>query len=308
MGRGPLVALLAAAAGFAAASSASGGGRATECLAAFVPSAGDARRIRCVDGDPACDADPTPGICRFDVSVCLNLADPKLRCAPGEIERYDIENVQPDTDPYHDFEFGTLQAAVDVLGFPVEASETDLCSGPVAMTLPLEVRVQRRGAGYRSSAKTLRADVLGAGPPLDRDSLPMKCVPARGSDPCQDISSSFDQIERHVLPGCTRDTCHNSAAGGHGLALVPGEAFAGLVGVAPRNSAAAAAGKLRVDPSQPGNSFLVDKLRGALAAGEGAPMPRGLPRLPERSIRLVEAWIEAGAPATGFVEGPGCQP
>lgn len=293
---------------FAAALPAGAGERATECLAAFVASAGDGRRIRCVDGDPACDLDPAPGVCRFDVSVCLNVPDPKLRCAPQELERYDVENVQPDTDPRHDFEFETLQTAVDVLGFPIDAAETGVCSGPVAMILPLEVRVRKDGARYRSFAKTLRADAFGPGDPLDRDALPMKCLPARGSDPCAGVGSTFEQIERHVFTGCTRDTCHNAPGGGHTLALVAGEAYSNLVGVTPNSSTAAAAGRLRVDPGDADNSFLLHKLRGTLVPGEGARMPRDLPKLPEKKIRLIEAWIEAGAPATGFVPGLGCRP
>ena len=106
-----LVALLAAP------GPAGAGERAADCLAAFAASASDGRRIRCVDGDPACDTDPTPGVCRFEVSVCLNVPDPELRCAPQELEHFEVENVQPDTDPHHDFEFGALQTAVTASGF-----------------------------------------------------------------------------------------------------------------------------------------------------------------------------------------------
>jgi hypothetical protein len=305
MAPAPLLVLLAL---LASAPAARAGERATECLAAFAPSAGDARRIRCVDGDPACDADPTPGVCRFDVAVCLNVADPQLRCTPQDLERYDVENVQPDTDPRHDFQFETLQTAVNVLGFPIGAAETDVCTGPVAMVLPLEVRVRRRGARYRSFAKTLRADTYGPADPLDHDELPMKCLPAEGADPCAGVTSTLDQLERHVFTGCTRDTCHNAPGGGHTLTLLPGQAFENLVGVTPSNGIAAAAGKLRVDPSNPDNSFLLHKLRGTLGPGEGARMPRDLPKLPAKKLELVAAWIEAGAPATGFAPGVGCQP
>jgi hypothetical protein len=35
-------------------------------------------------------------------------------------------------------------------------------------------------------------------------------------------------------------------------------------------------------------------------------MPLQLKRLPEKAIRLVEEWIAAGAPASGFVAPSGC--
>lgn len=301
-------ALLALACTLAASPGARAGEALHECLADFRYQALPAAKIRCVDDDPACDADPTPGVCRFDVSVCLNTADPKLRCAPRELERYDVENVQPDTDPRHDFEFETLQTAVDVLGFPIAANETEVCAGPVAMILPLDVQVRKNGAAYRSFKKTLRADTFGPGAPLDRDDLPMKCLPAKGADACAGIDSTFAQIERHVFTGCTRDTCHNAPGGGHTLTLTPGQAYASLIGVTPDSGIAAAAGRLRVAPGDPERSFLLYKLRGELLAGEGQRMPRDLPKLPARKIRLIEAWIEAGAPETGFVADVGCQP
>jgi hypothetical protein len=90
------------------------------------------------------------------------------------------------------------------------------------------------------------------------------------------------------------------------MSLAPGEAYANLVGVSPTNLAAQNAGKLRVDPGNPGNSFILDKLRGELAIGEGDPMPLQLRHLPDNAVRLIEEWITAGAPETGFVAPSGC--
>jgi hypothetical protein len=316
MGRLPALAvcLLAAASGPPAPAAAQlvrgGGARARDCLAEFAAAAaGGTRRIRCVDNDPACDADAALGACRFEVGVCLNASDPELPgCAPGDLESYLVENVQPDTDPRHVFEFQALQDAVDLLGLPLGPADTDACTGAVAMRLPLEVRIRRGGARYRKLARTLRASARGPGGVADEDALPMACLPAKGADPCSGITSTLDQIERHVFEGegCSRQTCHNAPQSPHGLALLPGETFAALVGVEPANVSARLAGKLRVDPGRPANSYLVDKLRGRLSSDEGARMPKDLPALPEREIRLVEAWIEAGAPAAGFVGELGC--
>jgi hypothetical protein len=96
--------------------------------------------------------------------------------------------------------------------------------------------------------------------------------------------------------------------GEHEMSLSPGEAYANLVGVQPANLVARAAGKLRVDPGHPENSFIVDKLRARLVDGEGVRMPYGLKPLQENAIRVIEEWITAGAPDTGFVSATGCQP
>jgi len=62
-----------------------GGSGKTDCLAEFdgVPSA----RVRCTDGDPACDSDGVVnGACRFAVTTCLNVTDARLpRCQPGTV-------------------------------------------------------------------------------------------------------------------------------------------------------------------------------------------------------------------------------
>lgn len=305
----PLLAALAAlwipAAGLAGA-----GDKASECLHVFdgaaVPTGGKPR-IRCVDNDPACDGDPLVGVCRIDVGVCLNRTDPTGVCAGEELDSYLIDNIQPDTDPRHVFEFQALQDLVNAVGLPIAPAESDECLGPVAMVLPLEVRIQKKGAKYQKFKQTLHATVRGPDGQNDDDQLALQCLPAKGSDPCAQVSSTLEHLEQHVFaPTCSRDTCHSGPQEMHSLSLMPGEAYAFLVGVMPDNLPARMAGKLRVDPGNPGNSFLIDKLRGTLGSTEGERMPRGLAPLPAREIALVEAWIAAGAPAAGFVPGDGC--
>jgi hypothetical protein len=286
-------------------------GPSEECLhdfsAAALPASGKSR-IRCVDNDPACDADPTPGVCQIPVGVCLNRTDASGRCAPRELDFYQIENVQPDTEAGHDFEFQTLQDTVTSMGVPVDPDELDVCVGPVAMVLHLDVRVGGKGASYGKGKEKLHGTVRGPDGAEDDDTLPISCLPAQGSDPCDDATSTLDFLERRVFaPTCSRDTCHVGPQSEHTLSLLPGEAHLNLVGVQPDNVTARRAGKLRVDPGNPDNSFLLDKLRGTLDPDEGERMPRGLPKLSKKEIALLEAWIAAGAPATGFVEGPGCQ-
>jgi hypothetical protein len=286
-------------------------GKEEECLHGFTAAALAATgkpRIRCVDNDPSCDGDPTPGTCLIEVGVCLNRTDPTGRCAPRELDVYEIQNVQPDTEPLHDFEFQTLQDMVTNLAIPADADEIDECVDTVAMLLHLDVRIQRGRASYRKAKKTLRGSVQGPDGARDEDALPLRCVPAPGSDPCDQVTSTLEQLEQQVFaPTCSRDTCHNGPQSEHTLSLLPGEAYANLVGVQPDNLTARLAGKLRVDPGNPDNSFLLDKLRGTLELDEGERMPRTLPKIPAKEIALVAAWIEAGAPQVGFVGGLGCR-
>jgi hypothetical protein len=284
--------------------------KASECLQVITAPAlaPGAKQIKCVDNDPACDVDATVGVCRIEVGVCVNATDPAGRCAPRELESFEVANVQPDTDARHVFEFMTLQDAVNSMALPADAGDVDACVGPVEMWLPLEVKIGKKGAAYKKFKQTVHGTVAGIDGAHDVDTLPIQCVPAPGADPCAQVTSTLEHLEQHVFaPTCSRDTCHSGPQSDHSLTLLPGEAHLNLVGVMPDNLQARLAGKLRVDPGHPENSFLLDKLKGELGENEGQRMPRGLGKVPAREIALVEAWIAAGAPATGYVAGIGCQ-
>lgn len=291
-----------------------GGGPAdTDCLAEFGGTPANLpptapRAIRCVDGDPACDQDPTPGTCAVPITACINVADASLpACAPASLDGYVVANAQPDTNPLHDFDFQVLEDAVGAL-LPADPLDGTVCTDPVLMNVPLVMRIGFGGVRYRAGKQRLRTTASGLGGIFDADQLRITCVPAEGSAPCDGVTSTFDELQRHVFTStsCARSTCHNAAQGQHDLSLAPGEAYASLVGVPPVNPVAFAAGKLRVDPGNVANSFIVDKLRGHLVTGEGVRMPYGLRPLHEPTIQLVEQWIAAGAPQTGFVTTIGC--
>jgi hypothetical protein len=286
----------------------------TDCLAEFTGTPANRpatrpRDIRCIDGDPACDDDPAPGVCGFRVGVCLNVTDAALpACVPAELEDYAVENEQPDTNPRHDFDFQGLEDELVFLALPVDATQHDVCSSAVPMSVYMPVRFQNGGAAWRKGKKTIKATVSGPAGAADADKMKLTCLPAEGSSPCDTVTSTFDQIQQTIFTpvSCGRSTCHDVAQEPHDMSLAPGEAWANLVGIQPANPTARNAGKLRVDPGNPANSFILDKLRGALALGEGDRMPLQLRPLSSNAIRLVEEWIVAGAPATGFVAASGC--
>ena len=292
-----------------------GGSKLTDCLAEFAGTPANRpatrpRDIRCIDGDPACDDDPAPGVCGFHVGVCLNVTDPTLpACAPADLEEYAVENEQPDTNPRHDFDFQGLEDELTFLTLPVAADQLDVCTANVPMSVYLPVRFKNGGAGWRRGKKILRTTLTGTTTAtIDEDKMKLICLPAEDTLPCDTVTSTFDQIQQTIFTptSCARSTCHNVVQAPHDMSLAPGEAYANLVGVMPANFSAQTAGKLRVDPGNPGNSFIVDKLRATLALGEGDPMPLQLKRLPENAIRVIEEWIAAGAPASGFVAPSGC--
>ena len=290
-----------------------GGSSTTDCLAEFggTPAnqpASRPREIRCTDNDPVCDDDPELGICQFQTEVCLNVTDPNLpACTPQALEGFFVENEQPDTNPRHDFDFQTLEDQLNFLVLPLAANELNVCSGEVQMSLRLPIQPSRTGGRFRRGRKSIASTLSGPASLRDEDRLKMTCVPDADTTPCDGVTSTFQQIQRQIFtPTCAIPTCHNAAQGEHQLSLAEGEAYANLVGIAPANFVASSAGLLRVDAGNPDNSFILKKLRGDLLDGEGLPMPRDLKRLHHLHIDLIEEWITAGAPETGFATALGC--
>lgn len=95
------------------------------------------------------------------------------------------------------------------------------------------------------------------------------------------------QIQPIFTANCV--SCHSGGTAPQGLKLDAQNSFANLVNV---NSSEVPSLK-RVKPSDPDNSYLVQKIEGTAAVG--ARMPRGLPPLSDAKISLIRLWITAGA-------------
>lgn len=254
-----------------------GGGPArTDCMlvtdVAGVAARPRAHATTCTDGDPTCDGDGiSNGTCVLTVRLCLD--DPtEPACTPEPVTHAAVTASLP--------ALADLNGALGEMAMPVDTPET--CTS--AMPVPVATRGRRPGRLVLHAAAT-----MGSGH-ADRDRLWLVCRPAGPP-------ATFVAVARTVFAtSCASTSCHGAAAAG-GLALVGEGAYAQLVGVPPVNDAARAAGLLLVAPGDPARSFLLAKLTGALATGEGAQMPRVGPSLPADRVNLVRRWIAAGAPA-----------
>jgi hypothetical protein len=300
-----------------------GGGRArTDCLAVFSTSVdlpGNHRRnIRCVDGDPACDADETvDGVCTFPIGVCANSTFDAARCVSTGVESVSVSHAIDDgTDPGFDVDFQALQGAIDSEIAPPNTNP-DVCTTPVniqvRITGPFGKPLAKRDR-CRPKRKTVRLfaqphPLVGNG---DSDRLRLTCVPAsaeaNGCDAMSLFSGTFDRLQKEVFSAsCAVGTCHDSESMTGALLLEPGAAYDNLVGHDPTNGAARALGWKRVNPGDPSTSFLYHKITNDLTQagtlGLRMPRPPGRPMLHASLREIVRLWITAGAPATGWVPG-----
>jgi hypothetical protein len=113
-----------------------------------------------------------------------------------------------------------------------------------------------------------------------------------GGDP--PIVATLESIQDNVFtPICI--TCHAGAAAPQGLRLEEGMSHAMLVNVPSVEVPAL----LRVDPGNPDDSYLIQKIEGTAAVG--GRMPLGGPALPQATIDAIRQWITDGATATAAV-------
>jgi hypothetical protein len=119
-----------------------GGTARTDCMVALGSTIGDAlddtplRTLACTDG-AACDTDPLPGRCGFDVRLCVNSVDRRaIACTPTDVASLRVRNPQADT------ELARLQAAATAL----TPTSDRRCSAQVHVTVTLAAR---RATGRR---------------------------------------------------------------------------------------------------------------------------------------------------------------
>jgi len=295
-----------------------GGSKSRDCLVTFNAAvnspAAKPKHVRCADGDPACDADATVnGLCTFDVSVCVNSTF-SPDCDLNGVQSITIDNAQDNGDPKFDPDFQAVQTAVDNdIQPPTNAA--DLCTAATQITVPIKGPIGNNRCRPRRKKLKLTAlsQVIGGRVFKDRDKIKFTCEPApAGCDPLVLYTGTFDRVQRQILnQNCALSGCHDSQSQAGTLLLETGAAYGNLVNASPANFSASNAGWLRVDaPNPPGTSgtattsFMFRKIEGDLPdATYGARMPFGKRRL-NRTLRdVIELWIQAGAPQTGWVPG-----
>ncbi len=107
--------------------------------------------------------------------------------------------------------------------------------------------------------------------------------------PAAGFGPNFSEIQANVFtPDCATSGCHAGGNAAAGLNLEEANSYAMLVGIQSGQDA----GLQRVEPGDPDNSYLVQKLEGTASGGQQ--MPPGAP-LPQAEIDVIRQWISDGA-------------
>jgi hypothetical protein len=117
-------------------------------------------------------------------------------------------------------------------------------------------------------------------------------APPPGPPPAAGLQPTFTSIQNNVFtPNCAKSTCHTGAVAPFGLRLDPGFSYANLYMIASAENASL----FRVNPMDPDQSYVIQKLEGALGI-IGNRMPAdGPPYLQQATIDVIRQWIQNGA-------------
>jgi hypothetical protein len=276
------------------------------------------RNIRCADGDPACDMDGVPnGVCNFQVAVCANSSFAPSACTLNGVDHVTVEHSADNGDAKFDPEFQALQTRIDSDIAPYPNNDTDACT--TATNFFVAIKGPFGGDKCKRNKKTIRlvtesTPAAGQGTVLvDKDKIDLTCdPPVGGCDPGVLFTSTYDRVQRQIFDqSCAVSGCHDSNAFmNSGDLLLEASAFPGnLINRTPTNADAAALGWKRItqiDPmtGDPATSYLLHKLNGDFpGSGFGDRMPKDRPKLDATLINVITLWIQAGAPAMGWVPG-----
>ncbi len=304
-----------------------GGSASTDCLVALSVDANypvsDPRQVRCIDGDPACDNDGVVnGVCDLRVSLCANSTfDPTLHAERTRVRHHRARARQRRSEVRSRLPVATeprqlrLHVPGDRLRLHDDRSHPRRHQGTASAS--------SNACGRQKKKLKLRA-LSTSGPngiKEDKDTLKLYCDPAPPTpwiraridhcDPQTLFSGTFDRVQRQIFnQNCAVSGCHDSQSQSGGPAArdrrvvqQPRQPRAGeLLGARPPAGCASTSSLTSAAISRPASSF--HKIEGDLPdPSYGERMPRHRGKLHATLRDLIELWIQAGAPQTGWVPG-----
>ena len=294
-----------------------GGSGTTDCFAVFdAPAnypADTPKQVRCIDGDPTCDTDSlVNGVCTVAVAVCVN-STALPGCTLAGVESITVDHAADNGDPKFDPDFQAIQTRIDSeLSLP--SSTANVCTTAASVRVPIKGPLGNNRCSRRTKKLKMEteSELIGGRRYTDVDTLRISCDPApvNGCDPQTLFTGTFDRVQKQVFnQSCAVSGCHDSNTQAAGLLLETGATPGNLINVNPLNAAALGAGWKRITQltpttGSPETSFLYRKVTGDLPdASYGERMPHDRPKLNGTLRDILEAWISAGAPASGWVQG-----
>jgi len=133
-------------------------------------------KIVCLDNDPSCDNDITPGQCTFNVGVCVNVTDSRFTCTPTSAASYvlkspsDKDTLKPSKNLFVRANRRGLDGELDSI---VPTGTGNVCSDEVPFVVPLKKGISK-GKGK------INVQLVDGANKKDSDTLKFTCLPNPG--------------------------------------------------------------------------------------------------------------------------------
>ncbi len=130
-------------------------------------------KITCIDNDPSCDADTTPGQCTFLVGACVNVMDSRFTCSPTDAASYDFKkpSVRDAAKPHKDPNARDNRRRLDLnLEALIPTSTPNVCTPQDRFVVPLK-------KGILKGKGKIVLKLTDSVPKKDTDSIKFTCLP-----------------------------------------------------------------------------------------------------------------------------------
>jgi hypothetical protein len=131
-------------------------------------------KIVCIDNDPACDADNTPGQCTFMVGACVNVVDSRFTCTPTDVDTYLLKKpstkdaARPDKVRFARDNRRGVDLGLDGL-IPTAAS--NVCSAEQPFVVPLKKGTKKATLQIQAVSTDSTTAIV------DKDTIKFTCAP-----------------------------------------------------------------------------------------------------------------------------------
>jgi hypothetical protein len=168
------------------------------------------KKIECLDNDPSCDNDLTPGQCTFKVGACVNVTDPRLpQCTPTDVASFDLKkpSVKDTLKPHKNRFTRQNRRALDLgLSTLVPTATGDACTSEESFVVPL----RQIGANLKKGKDRVYVKLYDTSGGRDLDQLKLICLPnpATATIPCasaRQITSTSELIGGPLAMGRVGD-------------------------------------------------------------------------------------------------------
>lgn len=130
-------------------------------------------KIVCLDNDPTCDADNTPGQCTFLVGACVNVVDGRFTCTPTDTQTYLLkkpaakDDLRPDKNVFARDNRRNVDLGLDGV---IPTAATNTCSAERPFVVPLK-------KGIKKATLQIQAVATDGSLVSDKDTIKFTCAP-----------------------------------------------------------------------------------------------------------------------------------